>query len=212
MDETIDGNVTRASDFWTMGASLAIARADRAPHGRTAHDRSARGDTDTPPHFHHRSGGGGGAGQAGQGRLRRGHQVQGVAQDPPPRRPHPVPGPQGTCRGASPNRPRGCSRRARGSRVPPLSRVRTETRRRSRRTPLRGADKAPIGRLGFHNVPARKGALPVGIRSRVCVDLNEQTVCEKMFFFERRDVQTRLFWSSAARPGVSTSVDYSAID
>ena len=63
MDETIDGNVTRASDFWTMGP-LSRSRAPIARHSRTAHDRSARGDTDTPPHFHHRSGGGGGAGQA----------------------------------------------------------------------------------------------------------------------------------------------------
>ena len=63
MDETIDGNVTRASDFWTMGP-LSRSHASIARHSRTAHDRSARGNTDTPLHFHHRSGGGGGAGQA----------------------------------------------------------------------------------------------------------------------------------------------------
>ena len=62
-------------------------------------------------HFHHRSGGGGGAGQAAKdatgadikAKVRLKTHLLGD---------HPVPGPQGTCRGVSLNWPRGCSQRA----------------------------------------------------------------------------------------------------
>lgn len=64
----------------------------------------------------------------GQGRHRRGHQVQGVAQDPPPRRPHPVPGPQGARARRAPRTTRNRARAmratetTRGPRVPTLPR------------------------------------------------------------------------------------------
>ena len=156
MDETIDGNVTRASDFWTMGP-LSRSHASIARHSRTAHDRSARGDTDTPLHFHHRSGGGGGAGQAAKDAT--GADIKSKVW----LKTH-LPGDHTLSQGlkvrvAAPHRiHRGGSRRARGlARAP--SRASEPNRDVDRGvSPPRGVDKAPIGSLGVspkRNVRAR---------------------------------------------------------
>lgn len=91
-----------------------------------------------------------------------------------------------------------------GSRVPPLSRVRTETRRRSRPTPLRGADKAPIGRPGFFATFLRVGALaswhPIACFRR----LERANSPPKMFFFRETRCANASVLVFAALRGVST--------